>query len=144
MTLVTFKVPGTPQGKGRPRAVKIAGKARMATAKETVAYEGLIALAAQQAMAGRPPLSGPVVLRVHAAFPVPPSWSKRKQSDALAGKIRPTGKPDLDNIVKAIGDGCNGVAWVDDSAITELVTSKVYGLTPGVTVGFWPLGEVSA
>ena len=46
ITNVAFVVPGEPQGKGRARVGKINGHARMFTPAKTVAYEGLIALAA--------------------------------------------------------------------------------------------------
>ena len=49
MNEIRFDVPGMPQGKGRPRAGKVAGKARLFTPEKTVAYEGLIALCAAQA-----------------------------------------------------------------------------------------------
>ena len=47
---VAFTVPGEPQGKGRARVGTIGGHARMFTPAKTVAYEGLIAHAAAQAM----------------------------------------------------------------------------------------------
>lgn len=140
--MIRFVVPGLPQGKGRPRAVRIAGKARMATPKATVAYEGLIAHSAMHAMAGQAPISGPVAVRMVAIFPVPPSWSKTKRAQALAGVVRPTGKPDVDNVLKAIGDGCNGVVWVDDSAVVDVVATKRFGVTPGVQVTVEPLAAI--
>ena len=46
-----------------------------------------------------------------------------------------TKKPDLDNLVKALGDGMNGVVFADDSQIAQNgICRKVYGDTPGVTV----------
>ncbi len=56
MTGVSFTVPGEPQGKGRAKIVKVGGFSRMATPQKTVAYEGLIAHAAHQAMAGAAPV----------------------------------------------------------------------------------------
>lgn len=132
--MIRFDIPGVPQGKGRARAGKVAGKARLFTPEKTVAYEGLIALCARQAMAGRPPITGPVDVTVRCVFPVPASWSKRRRAEALGGLIRPTGKPDADNVAKAVGDGCNGVVWADDSAITDLTVTKRYGDRPEVVV----------
>jgi Holliday junction resolvase RusA-like endonuclease len=37
-------------------------------------------------------------------------------------------KPDLDNIVKAISDGLNRVAFADDSQIAEMVIQKRWGV----------------
>lgn len=67
-------------------------------------------------------------------LPVPKSWSKRKQADALAGQLMPTTKPDLDNCVKAIFDAVNGIVWTDDVQVVGLRVRKVYGATPGVQV----------
>ncbi|PQM05684.1 RusA family crossover junction endodeoxyribonuclease, partial [Pseudomonas aeruginosa] len=50
---VMFTVPGEPQGKGRPRIGRVGAHARMFTPAKTVAYEGLVAMAAQEALAGR-------------------------------------------------------------------------------------------
>jgi Holliday junction resolvase RusA-like endonuclease len=74
MSPITFTVPGQPQGKGRPRIGKIGQHARMFTPAKTVAYEGLIALAAQEAMAGRPPIDGPVSATIAIDCQVPESW----------------------------------------------------------------------
>lgn len=134
LTNVAFTVPGEPQGKGRPRATTRGGKARVFTPAKTVAYEGLVAHAAQQAMAGHPPLEGALVVEV-LTFRMPPaSWSNRKKQEALIGAIRPTCKPDGDNIAKAIGDGGNGVVWQDDAQIVDWRIAKFYGATPGVRV----------
>ena len=52
----------------------------------------------------------------------------------LAGEIRPATKPDLDNVIKAVLDGCNGVAYLDDKQIVELNATARYAETPGVRV----------
>ena len=41
-----------------------------------------------------------------------------------------TGKPDLDNVAKAILDGLNAVAFEDDSQIVGLQITKSYGERP--------------
>jgi Holliday junction resolvase RusA-like endonuclease len=43
-------------------------------------------------------------------------------------------RPDLDNIVKAITDGMNGVVYEDDSQIVSLHATKVYGTDAMVEV----------
>lgn len=133
-TTLVFVVPGQPQGKGRPRVGRIAGQARMFTPAKTVAYEGLIAHAAQQAMQGRAPIDGPVAVVLDVLCQVPTSWSKKKQAQALAGLIFPVTKPDIDNVEKAIFDGLNGVAWKDDVQVVDVCKRKRYAETPGVHV----------
>lgn len=140
MTSIVFIVPGQPQGKGRAKIVKIGGFSRMATPDKTVAYEGLIAHAGQQAMAGRPLIEGPVAVVVDMRCQVPASWSKKKQAQALIGEVRPVTKPDQDNVLKAIFDGLNGVAWKDDVQVVEIVSRKRYAPMPGVYVEIKTLG----
>lgn len=134
ITNVAFVVPGEPQGKGRARVGTIGGHARMFTPAKTVAYEGLIAHAAQLAMRGAPPIDGDCRLEVDIVCSVPASWSNRKRTQALAGDIRPAKKPDSDNVIKAVCDGVNGVVWRDDVQAVEGSWRKVYGETPGLRV----------
>lgn len=132
--MICFTIPGQPQGKGRAKIVKIGGFSRMATPAKTVAYEGLVAHAAQTAMDGRPMLEGAVSVELDLHCQVPASWSKRKQAAALAGKLAPTTKPDIDNVAKAVFDGCNGVLWRDDVQVVRLSVVKRYSAAPGVAV----------
>lgn len=111
----------------------------MFTPAKTVAYEGLIAHAAQSAMAGRPMLDGPVEVNLHIECQIPASWSKKKQVEALAARIVPTTKPDIDNVVKAVFDGCNGVLWRDDVQVVNVCVFKRYSATPCVKVKAWPM-----
>lgn len=136
---IRFVVPGQPQGKGRPRVGTIGGHARMFTPQKTVAYEGFIALQAQIAMAGHDLLEGPVEVRMFIACQVPASWSQKKQRDALAGLVVPTSKPDIDNVVKAVFDGINGVVWRDDVLVVDLALRKRYSASPRVEVEIVPL-----
>lgn len=138
---VEFFVPGQPQGKGRPRAVKIAGHTRLATPQKTVAYEGLVALAGTSAMEGRPMVEGAVSVDMVLTCQIP-SMSKVKKSRALSGELRPAKKPDIDNVVKAIFDGMNGIVWKDDSQVVALSVQKIYGEAPGVSVGVYSVEEV--
>lgn len=130
MTGVRFMVPGIPQGKGRARMTTINGRARSYTPGKTVAYESLIAMAAKDALDGREPFDGAVYLCVTAIFPITKSWSKKRKADARWH----TSKPDGDNIAKAVGDGCNGVLWRDDSQVSLVKVVKVYGDQPGLDV----------
>lgn len=127
---IAFTVPGVPVGKGRPRM----GGGRMYTPTKTVNYEGLVAHAASQAMAGRPLIEGACAVTLEITLPVPASWSKKKQAEALAGRIFPTVKPDKDNVIKAVYDALNGVVWRDDVQVVDGAQRKRYGPVPGVRV----------
>lgn len=131
---VYFVVPGEPQGKGRARVGKVGDEVRMFTPAKTVAYEGLIAMAAQQAMQGAEPFAGPCRLYVTAICSIPKSFSKAKREEALGRKLRPAKKPDADNIIKACADGMNGVVWVDDVQAVDVSLGKFYGEKPCLMV----------
>lgn len=132
--MIAFTVPGEPVAKGRPRATTVNGHARMYTPAKTAQYEQLVAVYAAAAMDKAPLMEHPVRLHLGIYCKVPGSWSKKKRTDALAGIERPAKKPDIDNIVKSLADGMNGIVWVDDSQIVELVCSKHYALEPYVSV----------
>lgn len=132
--MIRFCIPGEPQGKGRPRVGRVGQHVRMFTPTKTAAYEGLVAHAAQAAMAGRDLLQGACSIDLDVVCAVPASWSKRKTSDALHGLIRPTKKPDADNVLKAVCDGINGVVWHDDTQAVDVTLRKRYGPVPGVWV----------
>ena len=104
---VFFVVPGILKGKGRPRFVRSTGRAY--TPQSTLSCEQWVKHCALQA--GIKPLEGALAVEVVMAVPVPPSWPKKRREEALAGITRPTGRPDVDNCLKLIGDSLNGVAW---------------------------------
>jgi Holliday junction resolvase RusA-like endonuclease len=134
MTHLAFTVPGAPRGKGRPRIVKHRGFSRMATDDKTAAYENLVALAAQTALAGREPLDGALAVSMTIRLSPPASASRKARAAMLSGEQRPTKKPDLDNILKAILDGCNAVAFRDDVQVVEITARKLYAAAPAVDV----------
>ncbi|QDQ25180.1 RusA family crossover junction endodeoxyribonuclease [Chitinimonas arctica] len=140
---LSFTVPGEPQGKGRGRIVRWGTKAGIKTPEKTVAYEGLVAHSAAQAMDGVIPIEGAVAVTMRITVSVPGSWPKRRCEQALAGRVLPTTKPDIDNVEKAIFDGLNGVAWCDDVQVVEVRKQKRYGELPGVVVSIQTL-EVGA
>lgn len=94
----------------------IGGIARAYSDEKTRTAEAMVRDYAYQAMRGRQILQGPVHLSLVLNICRPPSWSKRQ----IAEHTIPTGKPDLDNCVKLIGDALNGVVWKDDSQIACL------------------------
>lgn len=82
----------------------------------------------------RQPIAGPLRMSLFVRMAVPKSWTKRQREDALSGCLRPTSKPDLSNVIKAIEDGLNGVCYLDDAQIVRLQAESWYAPTPGVTV----------
>ncbi|MDX5300155.1 MAG: RusA family crossover junction endodeoxyribonuclease [Gammaproteobacteria bacterium] len=142
MTVIQFSVPGAPQGKGRHRLGRVGGHARMFTPAKTVAYEGLIAQVAQQAMAQAGAsglITGPVMLEMIMHHGIPTGWSQKRRSAALDGCVMPTVKCDADNCLKAICDALNGVVWRDDTQVVNVSLVKRYASIPGVHVRIVPL-----
>lgn len=128
---LVVRLSGVPVGKGRPRFVRRTGIAF--TPQKTRSYEDALRYVAQVAMDGRVMFDGPLSVAVEAIFPVPGSWSARKQHEALHGVILPTVKPDLDNLLKCV-DAFNQVVWADDKQIVEARIVKRYGSTPELKV----------
>ena len=48
--------------------------------------------------------------------------------------IRPTKKPDCDNVIKAILDSLNQIAYHDDTQVVDLQIRKFYSHKPRVVV----------
>lgn len=132
-------IPGEPKGKGRHRSriAKMGNGKQFVThyaPKDTVEYENLVRMAASDAMAGRVPSELPVLVELVATCSVPASWSQKKRRAALLGEVMPTGKPDLDNGLKAVLDGLNKIVVKDDAQVCRVGMSKQYGERPGVFV----------
>jgi Holliday junction resolvase RusA-like endonuclease len=109
------------------------------TDAETRNYEAMLRFYGQQAMkaAGHTvPFNCPLRVRVTSVFPIPASWSPKKAVQADCGLVRPTVKPDWENLAKTL-DGVNGVVWRDDSLIVEGIIHKLYGRNPMLTVEVW-------
>jgi len=130
--LIELIVPGPPMAKGRPRWSQW-GPGPF-TPKKTVAYETLIKELFAIKYPNFKPLEGSLSLNMIAQFSVPKSASKKKRAEMLAGKIRPTKKPDTSNIIKIIEDALNFFAYRDDSQITMVSARKVYGEIPQVWI----------
>lgn len=134
---------GEPEGRKQP----VAGIARpkgkkpfvvFYPAPETKAYQKALAMQAKVVMGSRPLLSGAVAVAITAVFPVPSSWSRRDRDAALAGIIRPTGKPDWDNVGKQL-DAFKNVVWEDDAIVVDCRVIKVYGEEPMLRIEVEPL-----
>lgn len=97
---VRVVLPGVPRGK------KVAQITRFGafTPKETKAEMDALRMIARVAMAGRPPFTGPVSLKLAAYFPIPKSWSKADRQEAREGVYLPITKPDGSNIQKLCED----------------------------------------
>lgn len=124
MSMVYFFVPGKVQGKARPRFSSKSGT--VYTPSRTKSYERQIAetYKAQHGYC----FDGAVMVLIEAVFLIPKSWTRAKKAAAMAGKL-PPGKPDIDNILKVVLDGLNGIAYGDDKQVVLAQCKKVYADT---------------
>ena len=130
---VRFTVLGEPKGKGRPRFNTRTGHA--ITPKDTVNYETLVHMEyMSQCSESRFPDDAMLDMRILAYYSIPKSASRKKKAAMLAGDIRPTKKPDMDNVVKIIADSLNQVAYRDDTQIVDCQCRKFYSEEPRVEV----------
>ena len=120
-----FKIPGKVQAKQRPRFSK---SGIVYTPKETRVYENFVR-ACYSDYANQykwEPYDGQLRAEVEVFIQVPKSDSKLKKQAKIIGEIRPTIKPDCDNLAKSILDSLNGLAYQDDRQIIELSVKKFY------------------
>ena len=128
---VRFEVGGEPLGKERPR---VAGHAY--TPKKTKDKEEEIALTYKSIYHGFKFEKGvPLKVEMDFFFGIPKATSKKKRVEMERGDVRPTKRPDIDNVQKLVMDAANGVIWADDSQVVEVVARKRWSDRPRIEVG---------
>jgi Holliday junction resolvase RusA-like endonuclease len=132
--MLSFTVEGDPVAKGRPRFSTRGKFVSTYTPKKTKDYEDIVQEAAQKAMGSSEPLETPLKAFIYVTLPIPKSYSKKRAKDCLEGLERPCKKPDIDNYVKLLFDGMNGIVYKDDCQIVSLEAAKVYGTVGLVNV----------
>jgi Holliday junction resolvase RusA-like endonuclease len=132
--MIAFTIPSQPVAKGRPKFARRGAHVVAYTPAKTASYENLVKLAATTAMCGTLPTAAPIALSVTLNLQIPASWSKKRRAAAVAGTICATKKPDADNVLKGIKDGCNGIVWKDDAQVVDIRLQKRYSETPGALV----------
>ena len=134
MMQINFAVYGEPVPKGRPR-FSTRGKFPVAyTPEKTKNYEFEVAMMAKAAMGASKPLQGALEAFIYVTFPIPPSYSKKRTQDCLSDTEKHTKRPDLDNVIKCVIDGMDKIVFLNDSQITSIYSTKVYGQVGKVEV----------
>lgn len=140
--MIRFTIHGEPQGKGRPKFSKRGNIAIARTPEKTVIYENLVRMEYQRQCGNfRFGDDEQLCMTVNAYYAIPKSVSKAKKQAMLNGKIKPTKKPDVDNVLKVIADSLNQIAYRDDAQIVRAIINKRYALTPCVCVEIEPMNE---
>ena len=125
--MINFFIPGKPTGKGRPRVCRNVTY----TPKETRDYENLVRQCYIAKYADKQPISAKTPLKVSiiANYPITQSMPKKQVKiieNGGAFTVRPTKKPDADNISKIVLDALNGLAYYDDNQVVTLHIDKCY------------------
>ena len=128
-----FKIHGKAQAKQRPR---IGRSGVVYTPKETLVYENYVKMCYSDYARQFEwlPYENQVKAEIDVLVAVPKSDSKAKKKAKIEGAIRPTVKPDCDNLAKSILDSLNGLAYQDDKQVVELIVKKYYAENAEVRV----------
>ena len=132
---ISFTVLGEPQGKGRPRFARRGGYTVTYTPKKTASYEEKVKSEYMVQCNGvRFDDNTDLEMSVIAYFKIPSSVNKATKSDMIEWRKFPRKKPDVDNILKIVADGLNGVAYKDDVQIVKASVRKYYSTEPRVEI----------
>lgn len=127
---ICFFAAGRPAAQGSKRHV--GGGRLIESSRQVGPWREIVRQAAVEAMAGRPPIEGPVYLVQVFALPRPKSHygTGRNSGQVKRGAPhRPPVRPDLDKLARAVGDALTGVCYHDDAQIVNLRAAKYY-VTP--------------
>lgn len=127
MTEVSFEVAGI----AAPQGSKTRTKWGVRESNDaTRPWRSAVSWGATEAMQGREHLVGALALEVVFFFPRPKSHYRTGKHAGTLKDSAPrfhTSKPDVDKLVRAIGDSLSGIVMRDDSLIAEVVARKLYG-----------------
>lgn len=92
-----------------------------------------------KALSKRPerPYEGPLRVSMEFTFGRPKCHFRTGKNAHLlknSAPIHHTSAPDLDNLIKFVGDSLNGIFWKDDACIAAISAIKPYGDTPQVKI----------
>lgn len=126
--VLEFVVAGAAATKGSGRAVvsKTTGRAMyLPDNPRTKDWQAAVGWSAAAAIRGGgiPFPVGPVVLAVVFYLPRPKSLLTKRNAPIAIPHVK---KPDLDKLLRAAGDSLTGIAWADDSQVTDVIARKRY------------------
>ena len=121
-------------GKQRPKFSRQGQFVKTYTPQKTVNYETYVKQCFLMKYQEYTPFEDKLIVRIQAHFPIPKSFSKKKREQAVMGMLKPTKKPDCDNIAKIVLDSLNGLAFIDDKQVVTLIVTKEYCEIPRVDV----------
>lgn len=137
---ISFFAPGIPAPGGSKRAFAHKSTGRIVVTddcRRNKDWRAVVALAAERAMAGRPPLAGPLALSMTFFLPRPKGHfgtGRNARVVRAAAPGHPAVKPDTTKLVRSSEDSLKGICWLDDAQIVRQHAEKCYGEAPGVWV----------
>lgn len=127
-------VPGIPVPQGSIRSLGRGKPSVHSNASSLLPWRAAVVATVRAAMdagGGEWPLAGPVKLSLSFTLPRPRS--------APRSRLWPDRKPDLDKLVRAVGDSLTQAgAIADDAQVVLLAAGKNYGV-PQVVIDLWPI-----
>lgn len=133
-----------PVEQARPRATRFGKGIRLYDPKKVTVYKQQLGYLGRQAMQerGLEPFDGELTVRFEFYRLVQASISRKERDRRISGVHRPTVKPDLSNYIKALEDGLNGIIWIDDNRIVQIVAEKKYSDRPRIVIEVNKVDEV--
>lgn len=129
--VLTFKILGSPVPQHRPRFARAGKFVRTYNVKEDTNYREKLYWEARQAVKAPIPRSVPLVVELS----IYRKLTKAVDPElAEMGLVQPNTRPDIDNYIKQVLDGLNGIVWEDDGQIVRLVADKWYSASPRLEI----------
>ena len=127
--LIRFFAPGLPKGQPRPRAfARRMGSKVVARVFDAGTAEGWKSAVVAAGEPYRPAHPVEVPVRVSLRFAMPRPKSMHTRAKAAMTEVPHTGKPDADNLAKAVLDAMTLAGWWrDDSQVYVLTVQKYVG-----------------
>lgn len=134
-SVIQFYAAGIPKGQPRPKAFSRGGRASVYDPGTAEGWKGQVAIAAKDHKPAEP-LITPLCLHLEFYMPRPKAHFLRNNLRGTA-PIYHIGKPDSDNLAKAVMDALSQLNfWRDDALVCHLIIRKVYdyGRGPGCII----------
>ena len=125
MIHIEFFVAGEPIPQSRPRRNPTTGAFYSNATPALKAWKEAISMTALSHKPNELVAETPIHIRLDFRLPLPKTIKGRR------GKVEPWGRPDVDNLAKAVYDAIEGIIYANDSQITVAVVRKRWEVTCG-------------
>jgi crossover junction endodeoxyribonuclease RusA len=117
----TLWVPGVPIPQGSHRAFLHKGRPRITDSNPRM-KPWRRAIASTALRLDLPPFAGAVSLSCLFVMPCPKADANKRERE----EVLPIRRPDLDKLIRSVGDALTGIWWADDSQIVEIHAAKTF------------------